>query len=75
MTKNHAHIQNSGNSRVRLNSNSEVKANQEQETDAQSLAQSDTRTEQVYPTNNMLNTELLASLLPLLNKLVRDNQQ
>lgn len=75
MTKNHAHIQNSGNSRVRLNSNSEVKSIQDQDQDYETVTQSDVRAEQNYPNNNMLNAELLASLLPLLNKLVKDNQQ
>jgi hypothetical protein len=73
MRKNHAHIQNSGNSRVSLNIDSEVRADQDQNQEVD--AESNVRMRQNYPNNNLLNTELLASLIPLLNKLVRDQQQ
>jgi hypothetical protein len=73
-THNHAHIQSSRNSRVSLNIDSEVRADQgDQEADVESA--SNVRMRQSDPNNDLLNTELLASLIPLLNKLVRDELQ
>lgn len=67
-THNHAHIQNSGNSGVRLNVDSDVRTNQDAEVD------SNVRTRQNYSNSDLLNSQLLSSLIPLLNRLVRNNQ-
>jgi ABC-type Zn2+ transport system substrate-binding protein/surface adhesin len=69
-THNHAHIQNSGNSRVRLNVDSDVRADQEQDVEVDS----DVRTRQNYSDNDPLNAELLESLIPLLNRIVEDDR-
>jgi hypothetical protein len=69
-THNHAHIQNAGNSRVRLNVDSGVRADQEQDVEVDS----DARTRQNYSNSDSLNSQLLSSLIPLLNRLVRNNR-
>ncbi|WP_028399479.1 hypothetical protein [Ectobacillus panaciterrae] len=76
MTKNHAHIQNSGNSSVSLNADSEVRSNQSQEGDAVSnlIADTTTAASPAMTNNGLLNEQLLASLIPLLNKLVKNDQ-
>ncbi|WP_155890932.1 hypothetical protein [Ectobacillus panaciterrae] len=54
-----------------LNIDSEVGTNQDQVATTASNA----RTRQNDPNNDLLNTELLASLIPMLNRIVSDEQQ